>query len=82
MSCGVGSQHGPDPTLLWLWRGPAATALIQSLPWEPPYAMGAALKSKIIIIIIIYFYLFIFLVVQTHGNMEVPGPGIKPTPQK
>ena len=32
--------------LLWLWRRPAAVALIQSLAWEPPCAMGAALKSK------------------------------------
>ena len=40
MSC------GSDPTLLWLWRRPAAAALIQPLAWEPPYAVGAALKSK------------------------------------
>ena len=25
---------------------PAATALIQPLAWEPPYGMGAVLKSK------------------------------------
>ena len=46
MSCGVGCRHGSDPALLWLWRGLAATAPIQPLAWEPPYAMGAALKSK------------------------------------
>ena len=28
--------------LLWLWRRPVATALIQPLAWEPPYAAGAA----------------------------------------
>ena len=37
--------------LLWLWCRPAATAWIRPLAWESPYAMGAALKSKIIIII-------------------------------
>ena len=31
---------------LWLWHSPAATAQIQPLAWEPPYAMGAALKRK------------------------------------
>ena len=34
------------PALLWLWRRPAATALIQPLAWEPPYATGAALKRQ------------------------------------
>ena len=33
-----------DPALLWLWCKPAATALIQPLPWEPPHAAGAVLK--------------------------------------
>ena len=37
---------GLDPGLLWLWRRPAATALIQPLAWELPYATTAALKSK------------------------------------
>ena len=46
MSCGVGHGHGSDPMLLWLWCRPAATAPIQPLAWEPPYAAGAALKSK------------------------------------
>ena len=31
---------------LWLWRRPAAAALIQPLAWEPPYAAGAALKRQ------------------------------------
>ena len=35
-----------DPTLLWLWCRPAATALIGPLAWEPPYAAGAALKRQ------------------------------------
>ena len=40
MRCGVGS----DPMLLCLWCRPAATAPVQPLAWEPPYAMSAALK--------------------------------------
>ena len=35
-----------DPALLWLWYRPAATAPIQPLAWEPPYAMGSALKKR------------------------------------
>ena len=46
MSCGVGHRHGSDPTLLWLWCRPAATAPIRPLAWEPPYAVGAALEKK------------------------------------
>ena len=42
MSCGAGGRHGSDPALLWLWRRPVATAPIQPLAWEPPYAAGAA----------------------------------------
>ena len=36
------AQWVKDPTLLWLWCRPAATAPIQPLAWEPPYAAGAA----------------------------------------
>ena len=46
MSCGVGCRHGLDPMWLWLQCGLAAAVLIRPLAWEPPYAMGAALKSK------------------------------------
>ena len=42
VSCGVGCRRGSDPTLLWLWRRPVATAPIRPLAWEPPYAAGAA----------------------------------------
>ena len=52
MNCGVGRRRGSDPTLLWLWHRPVATAPIGTLAWEPPYATGVALKSKIIIIIL------------------------------
>jgi len=44
VSCGVGHRHGLDPALLWLWGRPVATALIQPLAWEPPYARAATLK--------------------------------------
>ena len=43
MSCGVGTRL--DLVLLWLWHRPAAAALIKPLAWEPPYAMGTALKQ-------------------------------------
>ena len=46
MNCGVGRRCSSDPVLLRLWCRPAATALIRPLAWEPPYAMGAALKDK------------------------------------
>ena len=45
MSWGVG--HSLDPALLWLWHKPSATAPIGPLAWEPPYAIGVALKKKI-----------------------------------
>ena len=34
------SQTRSDPSLLWLWCRLAATAPIQPLAWEPPYAEG------------------------------------------
>ena len=36
------AQWIKDPALLWLWRRPVATAPIQPLAWEPPYAARAA----------------------------------------
>ena len=45
MSHGVGCRHGSDPELLRLCLRQAVVALIQPLAWEPPYAMGAALKK-------------------------------------
>ena len=45
MSCGVGHRRGSDPTLLWLWCRLAATAPIQPLAWETPYAVGVVLEK-------------------------------------
>ena len=45
MSCGVGRRQDSDPSLLWLWCRPAATAPIGPRAWEPLYAAGAALKK-------------------------------------
>ena len=33
------------PELLWLWCRLAATSPIQTLAWEPPYAVGGALEK-------------------------------------
>ena len=44
MSCGVGRRLGLGPELLWLWCRLAAVALIRLLAWDPPYAVGVALK--------------------------------------
>ena len=44
MSRGVGCRHGLD--LVLLWHRPAATAPIQPLAWELPYAAGVALKKS------------------------------------
>ena len=40
------AQQVKDPPLPWPWHKPAAIAPIRPLAWEPPYAMGAALKKK------------------------------------
>ena len=45
-SC-AGHRCGLDPALLWLWCRLAAVALIKPIAREPPYASGAALKSKL-----------------------------------
>jgi len=47
MSCAIGHRCSPDLVLLWLWCRLAAVALIRPLAWEPPYATGAALKTKL-----------------------------------
>ena len=46
VSCGVACRCGLDPELLWLWCRMEAVAPIRPLAWEPPYALGVALKRQ------------------------------------
>ena len=46
MSYSVGRRRGLDLALLGLWRMPVATALNRPLAWDPPYAVGVALRKK------------------------------------
>ena len=46
MSCGVDLRHSLDPALLCLWCRVAAIVPILPLAWEPPYAVGVALKRR------------------------------------
>ena len=46
MSCGVVRRHRLDLAWPWLWPRLAAVAQIGPIAWEPPNAMGAALKKK------------------------------------
>ena len=46
MGYDIGQRPSWDLALLWLWYRPAATASIQPLTWEPPYAAGVALKYQ------------------------------------
>ena len=39
------AQQVKDPAWLWLWCRAVATALIQLLAWEPPYAMSVVPKK-------------------------------------
>ena len=45
-SCIVGRRLSSSLALLRLWSRPVATAPIQPLAWEPPYATGRALKRQ------------------------------------
>ena len=46
VSCVVSHRCSLDPAFQWLWCRPVATALIQSLAWEPPNTVGAAIKRQ------------------------------------
>ena len=46
MSCGVGRRHSSELVLLWLWCRSAVTTPIGPQAWEPPYAVGVALKRQ------------------------------------
>ena len=41
-------RQGSDPELLWLWLWHRLVATVPTGPlaWEPPYAVGAAIKKK------------------------------------
>ena len=45
LSCGVGHRRGLDLAFPWLWCRPEATAPIQPLAWELPYAAGCGSKK-------------------------------------
>ena len=38
------AQWVKDLALLWLWCRPSTTAPVETLAWEPPHAVGTALK--------------------------------------
>ena len=44
--CGIGRRCSLDLVVLWLWCRPAVVAPIRPPAWEPPYAVGAALKKE------------------------------------
>ena len=48
VSCGVSRRRVSDLAWLWLWWRPAIRPLapMRSLAWDPPYAVGAALKRQ------------------------------------
>ena len=46
MSCGVGHRFGSGLALLWLCLRLVATGPITPLAWEPPHALGVALKRQ------------------------------------
>ena len=46
MSCDIGHGYSLDPTLLWLWRGPAVVVPIRPLAWRLPYVTPVALKGE------------------------------------
>ena len=50
MTCGAGGKLSSDYASLWLWCRLATSTPIQSLAWEPPHAVGAALKNKKIVL--------------------------------
>ena len=46
MNCGVRRRRSSDLLLLWLWHRLVAAAPIGPLAWDPPYAMGGALRGQ------------------------------------
>ena len=77
MNCGVGRRHVSDLALLWLWRRLAATTLNRPLAWEIPYPVGAAPKGRKTKQKKKNFFFW-----PPPRYVEVPRPGLKPTPQQ
>ena len=77
MSCGVVGvvcRCTSDLALLWLWRRPVATALIQPLAWEPPYAVEVAQEiatKKTKKNLLISWVSFSFFVLNKYVNEEI-----------
>ena len=88
MSCGVGHRHGSDLALLWPRCRLASVALIGSLAWEPPCAVGVALEkakrqkkkssfeeySMLAHILFFFFLSFLGLLLR---HVEVPRLGVQ-----
>ena len=68
MSCGVGCICGLDLALLWLQGRPAATAPIQPLARELPYALGETLKKKKKLTYLLMKFSFKVLRSHTYGQ--------------
>ena len=58
--------------MLWLWCRQAAAAPIGPLAWEPPYAMGSALKIKKKDIGTPVFIAALFIISKTWEQPECP----------
>ena len=74
MSYGVGSRHGLDPTLLWLWRRPAAIGPIRPLAWEPPHAVAAVqemAKTHTQKIVFLSLNIFIERITYFYVHMQI-----------
>ena len=89
MSCGIGCRRGSDPTLLWLWCRPVATAPIRPPAWELPYAVGVALKRKrkkerkkllLSFILCICLFVCLFALSWAAPAAEVPRLGVESEP--
>ena len=46
MSYSVGCRCGSDSTLLWLWCSYSSYSSNSPSSWEPPHAVGVALKRQ------------------------------------
>ena len=85
MSCRIGCRCGSDPTWLWWWCRPAATAPIQPLAWELLYAPGAAQIKKLGSSLLVPWVKDLALSLQQLGSLLwcgfSPLPGNFHTPQ-